>query len=370
MNIYEQIGLKKVINACGKMTPLGVSAVKNEVAESMSQALQDYVEIDELIQYTGKVISKHTNTENACPTIGAAAGIAISVAATISKTNLHIIEQLPFFDGAANEIIIQKGHVVHFGASIKQMISLGGGRAIEVGFANRTYREHIEQAITNKTVALFYVKSHHTVQKGMQSLEVMIDIAKKHNLPLIVDAAAEEDLKKYSKLGANLIIYSGGKALNGPTSGFICGDQVWIEACRMQYKGIGRAMKVSKESMVGLIMALDNYVAKDSNLEKQKERMEILCNRLSEIPGVTTGIEQDEAGRPIYRTRIQLNALETGITASELSETLRKGSPAIYLRDHYSNLGLLHIDPRPLLEGQEDIIVDRIIEIIGGQRAQ
>ncbi|TVX80040.1 DgaE family pyridoxal phosphate-dependent ammonia lyase [Peribacillus simplex] len=367
MNIYEQIGLKKVINACGKMTPLGISAVNDLIAESIKQALQDYVEIDTLIRHTGKIIAKHTDTEDGCPTIGAAAGVAISVAATISKTNLHAVEQLPFFEGTANEIIIQKGHTIHFGASIKQIIALGGGHVVEAGYANRVYREHIEQSITANTSALLYVKSHHSVQKGMLPLEVMVDIAKVYNLPLIVDAAAEEDLKKYIKLGADMVVYSGGKALSGPTSGFICGKKEWMEACRMQYKGIGRAMKVSKEAMIGLIIALENYSSMYQNPETQKEKMMMLCNCLKAIPGVTTGIEQDEAGRPIYRARIQIDATKTGITANELSEALKKSNPAIYLRDYNSASGVLHVDPRPLLEGQEDIIVDRIKRIIGGK---
>jgi uncharacterized pyridoxal phosphate-dependent enzyme len=365
MNIYEQIGLKKVINASGKMTVLGGSAVKDVVAESIKKALQGYVEIDSLIQHTGKVIAKHTDAEDGCPTTGAAAGIAICVAAAITRTKLHAIEQLPLFEGTAKEIVVQKGHMVHFGASIGQMIALGGGHVVEAGHANHVYREHIEQSITSNTVALFYVKSHHAVQKGMQPLEVMIDIAKTHKLPLIVDAAAEEDLKKYIKLGADMVVYSGGKALNGPTSGFICGKREWMEACRMQYKGIGRAMKVSKESMIGLITALENYNTHPVNPERQKEKMGILCSRLSEITGVTTGIEQDEAGRPIYRARIQLDSAKTGITAIELSDVLKKSNPAIYLRDHYANLGILYIDPRPLSEGQEDIIADRIMAIMG-----
>ncbi|MFB5195865.1 DgaE family pyridoxal phosphate-dependent ammonia lyase [Neobacillus sp. KR4-4] len=366
MNIYERIGLKKVINASGKMTALGISAVNDNIADSMKQALQDYIEIDTLIRHTGKAIAKHTDTEDGCPTMGAAAGIALSVAAAISKTDLHTIEQLPFFEGTKKEVIIQTGHVIHFGASIKQMISLGGGQAIEVGYANRTYREHIEQAITINTAALFYVKSHHTVQKGMQPLEVMIDIARTHNLPLIVDAAAETDLKKYTRLGADMVIFSGGKALSGPTSGFICGKKEWVEACRMQYKGIGRAMKVSKEAMVGLMIALENYDIQSVEPDAQRKRMEGLCNRILAIPGVKTRLEADEAGRPIYRACIQIDAAKTGISAYELSEALKKGNPAIYLRDYYSDLGMLHIDPRPLLEGQEQMIAERILEIIGG----
>ncbi|WP_430509733.1 DgaE family pyridoxal phosphate-dependent ammonia lyase [Gottfriedia solisilvae] len=364
MSIYETFGLRKVINASGKMTALGASAVSDTIAEAVRKATQDYVEIDELIEYAGTVIAEHTGAEDGCPTSCAAAGISISTAAVITGKNISLIERMPNSEGLKNEIIIQKGHQIHFGGSIEQMIRLGGGKVVEVGNANKVEAEHIEQAITDNTAAIFYVKSHHAVQKGMVSVEKMIEVANKYTIPFIIDAAAEEDFKKYIKLGVDIAIYSGGKALEGPTSGFICGKKELMEACRKQYKGVGRAMKVGKEGIAGLIVALNQYPLREDNAEEQIERMTNLCSLLNEVDGLKCSIKQDEAGRVIYRAQIEVNEKEAGIDAETLLHKLESGNPAIYLRHHYVNIGILSVDPRPLLEGQEQIIAKEIKRIL------
>lgn len=364
MSVFESFGLRKVINASGKMTALGASAVSNEVAEALKKASQDYVDIDEMMEFAGKVIAEYTGAEDGCPTCGAAAGIAISVASVITGNNLTLIERMPDSEGLKNEIIIQKGHQVHFGANIGQMIRIGGGKLVEVGSANKVEADHIEQAITDKTAALFYVKSHHTVQKGMQPIQTMMEIANKHKIPFIIDAAAEEDFEKYIEMGADIVIYSGGKALEGPTSGFICGKKEWMEVCRKQYKGIGRPMKIGKEGVAGLITALKQYPFKEENAEEQIERMNKLCKSLEEVKGLKCSIKQDEAGRAIYRAQIEVDSLQTGVTAEQLLHRLETGNPAIYLRHHYVNIGVLAVDPRPLLKGQEEIIAQTIKNIL------
>jgi uncharacterized pyridoxal phosphate-dependent enzyme len=363
--LFEEFGLTRIINASGKMTALGASAVTEVVANALKAAAQEYVDIDELIEFAGKVIAHHTGAEDGCPTIGAAAGIAISTASVIAGKNLSFIEKMPNSDGLKNEIIIQKGQNIHFGGSIDQMIRLGGGRVTEVGSANKVERDHIEEAITDRTAALLYIKSHHAVQKGMQPIETMIKIAKEHNIPLIIDGAAESDFRKYIAMGADIVIYSGGKALEGPTSGFICGKRELMEACRKQYKGIGRAMKVGKEAISGLIIALNQYPFKDDRVKEQIARMTALCEKLNRVEGLSCSIKQDEAGRPIYRAQIEVQK-QAGITAEQLLHQLESGNPAIYLRHHYANIGILAVDPRPLLLGQEEIIAEQITSIIKG----
>lgn len=364
MSIYQKYGLRQIINGSGKMTALGASAVHQEVAHALSEAAMDYVDIGELMVAAGRGIAKVTGAEDGCPTAGAAPGIAISVAAVITGANLTLIERLPNSDGLKNEIILQKGHSVHFGAAIAQMISLGGGKAVEVGQANHVEKDHIEQAITERTGALFYVKSHHAVQKGMQSVETMAALAKKRGIPLIVDAAAEEDFRKYIAHGADLVIYSGGKALGGPTSGFICGKAALVQACRMQYKGIGRAMKVGKEAIIGLLAALERYDVNADEAQGQFARMNWLISELSGVEGIKGSIVQDEAGRAIYRAQLTIDAKVTGKDAATVIQELEAGNPAIYTRNHYANLGSISIDPRPLLADQEKIIAARIKEII------
>jgi L-seryl-tRNA(Ser) seleniumtransferase/D-glucosaminate-6-phosphate ammonia-lyase len=370
MSIFEQYGCKPVINASGKMTALGASAVHPAVAEALRAAAMDYVDVSELLVAAGRVIAAATGAEDGCPTTGAAAGIAIAVAAVVAGTNLTRIEAIPYVSGVPNEIVMQKGHAVHFGASITQMIGLGGGRVVEAGQANHVERQHIEEAVTERTAALFYVKSHHAVQKGMQSIGTMLAIAREKRLPLIIDAAAEEDFRKYAALGADLVVYSGGKALEGPTSGFICGRSALIEACRAQYKGVGRPMKVGKEAIAGLLTALQRYDQRPDESGRQREKMERLVAELRDVPGISGAVIQDEAGRSIYRAQLNVDPRQAGISAYELIGQLESGSPAIYTRNHYANLGQISIDPRPLLEGQEQVIVERIKSIVNAVNRQ
>lgn len=367
MSVYTDLGLKEVINANGRMTILGASAVNETVAENMKQALKNFVVIDDLMDYTGEVIAAKTGAEAGCPACGAASAIAIAAAACIAGKDLVRIEGLPDSQGLSNEIILQKGQSVNFGGNLAQMLRIGGGVPVEAGSANKVERDHIEGAITYRTAALFYVKSHHAVQKGMQSIETMLEIAHRHNLPLLIDAAAEEDLKRYIALGADLVIYSGGKALTGPTSGFIAGKKELIEACRMQYHGIGRAMKVSKEAMIGLVTALKLYDQKNQSITGQQECMQAVCDELNQVQGLSCHVAQDEAGREIYRAEIRVDSHACGLTAGQLEERLRQGNPAVYLRGYYKSQGILSLDPRPLTPGQTDIIVARIKECLKGE---
>lgn len=363
MSVYKDMGLKEVINANGKMTVLGGSVAVDEVAQSVARALQGYVVMDDLMDHVGQAIAEKTGAQAGCPTPGAAAGIAMSVAACIAGDNLELIEQLPCAGNAPNEVIIQKGHVINFGASVAQMIRLGGGKPVEVGSANKVMAENIEQAICSNTAALMYVISHHCVQKGMQPLQTMLDIARRHDLPLILDAAAEEDLCKYAGMGVDMVLYSGSKALNGPTSGCICGCKEYVDKCRMQYKGIGRAMKVSKEAMAGLMAALRLYDQNKADSGQQRLRMQKLCGQLEHL-GLRCRVEQDESGRAIYRARLDIDHHAAGMSAIQLSDALKQGDPSIHLRDYYANQGTLYIDPRPLAAGQEDIIANSIKRIL------
>ena len=366
MNIYERLGLARVINASGKMTALGVSTIDEAVAKQMNEAAMSYVNIEDLYERAGLEIAKYTGAEDSCVTSSAAAGIAISVAACITGEDLSKVEKLPISTGMKNQIIIQKGHAVNFGAPVVQMIRLGGGVTVEVGQANKVEAFHIENTINENTAALLYVKSHHAVQKGMVSIEKMLQIAHGHNLPLIIDAAAEEDIKKYIAMGADLVVYSGAKAIEGCTSGFITGKSRLIRACRLQYKGVGRAMKVGKENIMGIVKAVELYSTRDKSqtVKEQKEKLEWLISEVSNIRGLKAALTQDEAGREIYRAEIKVDSALLGIDAYYLIKELQKGSPAVYVREHNVNLGRFSIDPRPLGKDEEKIIAHKLKQII------
>ncbi len=367
MSIYQKIGLRRVVNACGRVTILGVSTLSDDVAQAAIEGGQSYVVIEELINRAGEIISTYTGAEDSCVTSCASAGICLTVAGLVSQGRKSIMDRLPDSTGLSNEIILQKGHAIEFGAPINTMIRLGGGVPVEVGTVNEICPEDIEEAITEKTVALLYVKSHHCVQKGMVSIEAMRDIAHRHNLPLMVDAAAEEDFRKYIALGADLVVYSGAKALEATTSGFVTGKKKYITNIKKQYHGIGRPMKVGKEGIAGLLKALEQYENKDmeKSFSENKEKVHYLCEEINKIHGLRAEQIQDEAGRAICRARISLDpAVNNKKTIADIKHSLEAGDPCVYARAEFLNLGKIDLDPRPLIEGDKELIVNKLKEIM------
>lgn len=213
-SIYEKYGLKQVINTSGRMTILGVSTPRQDVIDAVDYGLNHYFEIKDLVNKTGAYIADLLNVEGAVIVSCASAGIAQSVAAVIVKDNANLLVNLHSVPVTVpREIVLPRGHNVNFGAPVDTMVALGGGKVVEAGYANECSPEQIEACITPQTAAILYVKSHHCVQKSILSVEQAAVVARKHNLPLIVDAAAEEDLMCYYQMGADLVIYSGAKAI-------------------------------------------------------------------------------------------------------------------------------------------------------------
>ncbi|MDO4378847.1 MAG: DgaE family pyridoxal phosphate-dependent ammonia lyase [Erysipelotrichia bacterium] len=369
MNCYEKIGLNRVINASGRMTALGASTISAQTAKDAAEGGQSFVVIDDLINRAGEIISTYTGGQDSCVCCSASAAIAISVAGLISQGKKSIIEKLPNSSGLTNEVVIQKGHVIQYGACESTMIRLGGGVVVEAGMANEVDPLDIEEAITDKTVCLMYVKSHHCVQEGMVSLEKMIEIAHTHNLPILVDAAAEEDLKKYIDMGCDLVCYSGQKAFEATTSGFVTGRKDLIAYCKKQYIGIGRAMKVGKEQIMGLLSALKQYTDKDmaKYVAKQHEIVDYLVVELNKIAGLNCKKVQDEAGREIFRCHIDVDEDKLKMTAVEIDQKLKAGNPSIYCRHHGLANGIISFDPRPMVDGDKELIVEKMKKIICGE---
>lgn len=362
--LNAKYGLKRVINASGRMSILGVSAPSDTVMEAMKQGGQRYVEIADLVDKAGDYVAGILGSEAAVIVNSASSGIALSVAGIVTQGNRRKSERLHQEVISKNEIIMLKGHNVQYGAPVETMIYLGGGKLVEVGYANEGKAEHIEEAISDKTAAILYVKSHHAVQKNMISVEEAWEIAKSHDVPLIVDAAAEEDIQKYVKV-SDLAIYSGSKAIEGPTSGIVGGKRKYIEWVKVQLHCIGRSMKVGKETTFGLLQALDEYGVKEDKSEVEKEALHALMP-LNELEGVKVTIVQDEAGRAIFRARIQIDPQQAKITAKDVVTELCEGEIAIYTRDYGVRQGYFDIDPRPLQGDDIHVIESKIRKLLGG----
>lgn len=367
-NIYSENGLQFVINASGRMTKLGVSSISKTVGEALIKGATNYVVIDDLMAFAGKKIGSMIGAEDACITSSASAGIALSVASLICGNNLqkvqHLFEILPNI--TRREIILLKGQNIDFGAPVAEMIQLGGGKIREVGFANGTRLSDIENAVNENTLAIFYVKSHHCVQKNMIDIQRVAELCNRIKVPCIVDASAEEDLRKYIQMGADYVCYSGAKAISGPTSGFVaCRKSNFAENMRLQYKGIGRAMKIGKEGIMGLLKAVEEYLEGFYIPIVKKADLESFACRISQIPGCIGNIVQDEAGREIYRCKITFAKEEYGMNAKEVVKKLREGPVAIFTRDYEANIGSIAIDPRPLNSLEELNIIFTKIQDLG-----
>lgn len=354
----------EIINASGKMTSLGASAVDSRVAAAAANALQRYFDMDELSDKAGLVLAQAAGAEGGLVTASATAAIVIAIAACVAGEDVARIESLPTSE-PPNEVVILRAHVVHFGASIEQMIRLGGGKPVEVGTVNRAVPGQLAAAMTERTAAVLYVVSHHVNQEGSLPLETVVKEAHRHGVPVIIDAAAEMDLGKYLQAGADLVIYSGQKAIGGPTSGVLVGTETLIRAARAQTAGIGRAMKVSKEAIIGLLAALDAYTHRDEGGERRilSDRAQRLAVLLGTIPGGSVQVVSDET-RPISRVSVYLGP-EAPLSAADLVHVLEAGNPSIRTRNHHVAQGTVLFDPRPLQEDDEIVIAKRVREALG-----
>ncbi|MBL1227688.1 DgaE family pyridoxal phosphate-dependent ammonia lyase [Enterococcus sp. BWB1-3] len=359
---YEKFNLKEVINASGRMTVLGVSKVSENVLAAQKFGGEHFFEMSELSIQTGSYLAELLKVEDAQIVSSASAGIAQSVSALIGQGSIYHAYH-PYTDRISRrEIIIPKGHNVDYGTPVEVMIAQGGGELVEAGYANMCTPEHIEMMITEETAAVLYIKSHHTVQKSMLSPAEAAEIAHKHQLPLIVDAAAEEDLFKYIEAGADLVIYSGAKAIEGPSAGMVVGKKEYIEWIRLQGKGIGRAMKIGKDNILGFTQAVEDYLKNGSESgDSMKDRLAPFITDLNNISNIDAKVVQDSAGRDIYRASIKVSGNKT---AKEVIRELKTENPAIYTREYQANNGIIEFDIRSVNKEEMDKITVRLTEIM------
>lgn len=364
-DVYEKYGVKKVINASGKMTILGGSRINDDIVSAIKDGAQNFYEIKDLLNKTGEYISNLLGVESAYIVSSASSGIAQCIASAIAKDNLYEILNINNENNKKREIILPKGHNVDYGTAVEVAVNLGGGKIREAGYANTCTVDHVRSLINDNTVALLYIKSHHCVQKGMVSMEDYIKIGMEYSLPVIIDAAAEEDLTKYYNLGAEAVIYSGTKALEGPTSGIIIGKKNFVELVKQQSKGIGRVMKIGKENILALTKAIELYVNKKKlTIEEQKGRLKEFNEKLNNIEGINAKCVRDSAGREIIRSEITFEQKVLGKNAIEISNELIKGEIKIYTRDYRKNEGKIEIDIRDVTDLELNMIYSKIQDII------
>lgn len=370
-DIRSRIGLRPVINVSGTMTSLGASIVVPEAVQAMADILPQFVEINDLQRKASAIIARLTGGEAGFVTASCSSGISLAVAGAITGNNLLAIEKLPDVAPEKNEVLVQMGHVVSYGAPVDQAIRLAGGKVVLVGQATSTHRFHMENAITEKTAAAVYVVSHHVVNYGLLHLSEFVEIAHARGVPVIVDAASEYDLELFLATGADVVIYSGHKFLGGPTSGIVAGRKELVRHAFLQNMGIGRGMKVGKESIYGVMAALEAWEKRDHARIRERETgyLTLWKETLDGRPGVTVLIEPDPTNNPLDRLRVIIDAEEAHITAWDLTTALARGNPPIITRDHEVEHRYFYLDPCNLHPGQETIVASRLAEELDKARA-
>ncbi|MCC2626445.1 MAG: Pyridoxal phosphate-dependent transferase [Thermomicrobiales bacterium] len=296
--IYDEIGVQPIINGRGATTAVGGTLMSPEVLAAMTEAAGAFVVLDDLNRRVGERIATLTGMEAGYVTSGSAAGMVLAAAACIAGTAPERIKALPECNGLANEFVIHRAHRINY----DQMLRVAGGRLVEIGTPEQTKPRDLEQAITTRTAGVLYVDSRHT-SPGALDFSTVVSIAHDRGVPVIVDAASTvppvDHLRRWGRMDADLVIFSGGKGLRGPQdSGLLAGRADLINAARANGNpnaGVGRGMKVSKEAMAGLWKAIDVFLMTDHDADYRMHlaQAKTLANTLDSIPGARWSIESD-----------------------------------------------------------------------------
>lgn len=358
--IYKELGVVPVIHAAGTKTTHGGTQSRPEVFKAMELASQSFVSIQELNRKVGEYIAKITGAEAGMVTSGAASGVVLSMAACMTGIDMCKIRQLPNASGMRNELIIQKIHV----GSYSHMYTFTGARLIEVGNINDCLPEELEAAITEKTAAINYLLGPRISRTGL-SLKEVADIAHRHNIPVIVDAAAKlppkSNLRRYIDEGADLVTISGGKMIHGPQgTGLLFGRKDLIDAAFTNTSpnhSIGRPHKVSREEIVGLYVALKLFMENDEELmfSGYREKLQIVLQYLADIKELNLEIVHDEINYNVPVLAIKFNKTWKGPIPRDLPKILLQGSPRIFMQ-YFKEIDHLVVNPVSLQEGEAEVV--------------
>lgn len=363
-DIHARLGVRRLINVSGTMTVLGASIARSEAIEAMRAILPEFVEMDVLHRRASGVIAELTGAEAGFVTASCSAGVTLAVAATMTGSDLSAIERLPDTRGLKNEVVIQAGHLVHYGAPLDQGIRLAGATVVPVGQATSASAHQLVGAITERTAAAVYVVSCHVAMHAQIPLKAFVELAHARSVPVIVDAASEYDLKGFLSLGADVVVYSAHKFLGGPTAGIVAGSRARVRDVYLQNRGIGRGMKVGKESIAGTMAALKAWQTLDHEAIRCRDRevLHLWLAKLQGRRGIVAAIVPDPTGNPLDRVKVMVNPAEARITAWDLADRLAGGDPAVIVRDIEIEQGHFFLDPCNLHADEELVVAQRLAE--------
>lgn len=374
-DIYEELGVRKIINAAGTYTVLGGSRMSEQTREDMRRASDSFVEIRTLQEKIHREIARLTHNEAAYVTNGAACALYLAVCAAMQlrrgKPHFYLTEE----ERRDCNVVLFKAHRNPYDYAIGQ----AGASYREVGYPNGILPAtamDLEQAIDENTAAVYYVHAVWT-PPGALPLAQVLQIAHGRGVPVIVDAAAQlpplENLWHFTAMGADAALFSGGKDLRGPqSSGLMVGTEKFVGAVAslgFPVYGAGRMLKVGREELVGLYSALRQYMEMDhaaraawceEEVQKAVRTLDGSCGFLAErsFP--------NEAGQPIARALVRVT--KPGISAGAVKQALLDGTPSIFVMTEGEDS--FYLNPMTLYPGEMEAILTRLAQIRREQNDQ
>ena len=360
-NFFKELGLRTFINAAGTYTSMTGSLMPKEVIEAIGYSADEYVNLDDLQDKVGERIAELLECEYATVSSGCFGAMSIGMAGVITGKDPKKVKQLPNTNGMKNEVIMQESHSIGYAQALTNV----GAKIVKVKTA-----EQLENAISNKTCMLWFLNAH--TDRGEIKWEEFISLGKKYKIPTFIDCAADvppvENLFRFTKMGFDLVAFSGGKGLRGPQSaGLLLGKREYIEAARMHTpprgETIARGMKVNKEEVLGMLAALELYLEKDHNKEWEmwESQIKLISDSASSIEGVETEIHVPKYANHVPSLRIRWNEKKVKISPNEVRKQLSEGHPSIQTVGDSTSIG---ITTWMMVPGQERIVAKRIKEIL------
>ncbi|QLG61050.1 aminotransferase class V-fold PLP-dependent enzyme [Halorarum salinum] len=389
--VYDELGVPTVINCAGEQTRISGTLMRPEAADAMRRAANAYVHLGDLQSRAGELITEATGAEAGYVTNGAASALTLGTAACIADNDYEVMNTLPRTDDVPDEVVIPCAHRNEYEVAYR----VAGARLVSAGMNDLgNGLESVEPwevaaAITDSTAAVTYVDRPH----NQLSLQSVIDVAHERDVPVIVDAAAElpptENLRRYIDVGADLVAFSGGKAVRGPqTTGILAGRAELVQSVALQHlpsgthedlwdpprslidpdsvpgmprHGIGRPMKVGKEELVGLIRALELFLEEDESevLREWNERASFLMKKLREIDGLVVSVCNEDEPDTVTVLHVGLESTEE-LDIETLIRRLRAENPRIFVGEQTLNQGVFRIVPKTLTTDEARHVVDRI----------
>lgn len=361
-DVIQELGIRSFINAAGTFTNMTGSLMSPEVMAAMQGASRKYVRLEELHDAVGKRIAEMLQCPAALVTAGCASALSLATAACVAGNDPERIRRLPDTSGLKNEVLVQKRHRVGYDHAIRN----AGVRMIEV-----ETREELEKSMHERTALLFFFNA--ADPRGKIHHEEFVAIGKKHNVPTLIDAAADvppvENLWRYTKMGFDLVAFSGGKGLRGPqSSGLLLGRKDLIEAAKLNNSpnadSLCRTNKVNKEEVIGMLVALEQFLARDHAAvwSEWQGRCARIAQALKGFDDVRTEVHVPEIANAVPHLHVSWDYKRRGLSPSEMAKQLREGKPSIEVNPSSGRqivLGVWMMEP-----GDDAVVAERMRTIL------